>query len=373
MKLRQLSKNDTGILKGVAILCILAHNFFHWMGPIAGTENEFSFKSNNFNRFIGAFADSPIDSINIIFSYLGHYGVMLFIFISGYGLATSMMQSAKNYKTFVIDRAVKLYPLVFVAIVSYYLMSTLIFHRMIDMEGIKSLVYKLLMVHTLIPGEGLTHIGPLWFAGMIFQLYLLFPLLFKLIMRYGVKAFAVICLFAYVCIYLCLYIDILPQGISIMQNFIGHLPEFCLGILFVKLKGIKLNSLYFIIAVILFCIGNLYKSFFPFTFISITYIMLCFYHLSIIKNKVVLATEKFLAFFGKMSMMLFATHSIIRAPLVEIAEKANNHLYYYFMFVVFVVTALFIAFGAKVVYEWIVNVLISLRIKLINARCENEK
>lgn len=364
MQLRQLSKTDTNILKGLGILCILAHNFFHWIGPIARSENETEFKSENFFNFINAIVDNPLDSFNIIFSYLGHFGVQIFIFISGYGLTMSMLKTAKPYKDFIIDRAIKLYPLVFVGIASHFLMTTIIFRQIIGIEGIRSLTYKMLMIHTLIPGEAMSRIGPLWFTGMIFQLYLLFPLLFKLIMQYGVKALVAISVFAYTCIYPCIYFDILPHGINIMVNSIGHLPEFCLGILFAKSKCVKISPVCFIVAVTLFGLGNVYKAFYPLTFISFTYIILCVYNSHIMKKINTTVIKKFFVFFGELSMMLFAVHGVLRYPFIEMVEKANNTFYQYIFFTVFVICTIFVALGARNIYERIVNLLASARMRL---------
>lgn len=65
-------------------------------------ENEFEFNDENVFKFLSAFAEYPMESINILLSYLGHYGVQLFIFISGYGLAASMLNTYKGYKSFIV-------------------------------------------------------------------------------------------------------------------------------------------------------------------------------------------------------------------------------------------------------------------------------
>ncbi len=355
MIIKALLKEDTSILKGFAILCILIHNYFHWLEPIANMENEFGFKEENVFMFFSAFAEHPMESINILFSYLGHYGVQLFIFISGYGLAASMLNTYKGYKSFIFGRLRKLCPLVFIAIGFHYLMTVLVSHHIIDLIGVKSLLYKLLMIHTLIPNEGMSYIGPLWFVGMIFQLYLLFPILYKAVMKWGIRAFCVICILSYVCIYLCLYWPVLPAGISIMQNFVGHLPEFTMGILFFRMKDNAISILYFIVALIIFCLGNVCKVFFPLTFICITCMMLCVYWLPKCNNELVGVVRRVFAFFGNISMMLFATHSILRVPFVEIAQKANNPMYTLYVLVLYLICAIFVSLGAKTVYEKMVN------------------
>src|SRR5690606_878218 len=79
------SKNDTNIIKGLGILMIMFHNFFHLIKPMIG-ENEFEFSADNFKRFIHFTSSDPFNLFRFASSYLGHYGVQLFIFISSYGL-----------------------------------------------------------------------------------------------------------------------------------------------------------------------------------------------------------------------------------------------------------------------------------------------
>ncbi len=45
MLIKTLDKQDTFLIKGIAILSILLHNFFHWIAPFTG-ENEFDFYRN---------------------------------------------------------------------------------------------------------------------------------------------------------------------------------------------------------------------------------------------------------------------------------------------------------------------------------------
>ena len=76
------SIEDSSIIKGVGILLIAFHNFFHWVAPSA-KENEFSFSANGIHDLFNGIGQQPLESINLIFSFWGHFGVQLFIFISG--------------------------------------------------------------------------------------------------------------------------------------------------------------------------------------------------------------------------------------------------------------------------------------------------
>ena len=85
-----INKTQTNVLKGVGILLIVLHNFFHTVNPSSG-ENEFTFDLQYTKNFYHILTDSFIEVLNIMFSFFGHYRVQIFIFISGYGLAKSYL------------------------------------------------------------------------------------------------------------------------------------------------------------------------------------------------------------------------------------------------------------------------------------------
>ncbi len=83
-----LSKESSLVLRGLAILCIMFHNFLHL--EIFGfcKENEMSFIEERAEAFFNAFSDDVIMSVFQIVSFLGWIGVPVFVFLTGYGLAT---------------------------------------------------------------------------------------------------------------------------------------------------------------------------------------------------------------------------------------------------------------------------------------------
>lgn len=81
-----LTKEDTLLLKGAAIMAIIFHNFYHkFEGGIV--ENEFTFHPNSYWEFWESFLHPGFNLFNNFFSFYGHYGVSVFFFVSGYGLA----------------------------------------------------------------------------------------------------------------------------------------------------------------------------------------------------------------------------------------------------------------------------------------------
>lgn len=100
---KKFTRDDTNVIKGVAILSIILHNLLHWISPSPG-ENEFDFYRDRVNNFIDGIINCPLESINLIISYFGHYGVQLFVFVSGMGLAYSMCKKPRTWGNFMIDR-----------------------------------------------------------------------------------------------------------------------------------------------------------------------------------------------------------------------------------------------------------------------------
>ncbi len=351
MIFRSYSQKDTSILKGFAILLICLHNFFHHLAPSTG-ENEFYFSINHINNFFNQIQQTPNEFINTIFSFLGHYGVQIFIFVSGYGLTLSMTKHHKSWLNFIIDRLKKIYPLLLAGVIFFILTTILMHDRLPWGVHFEELSYKLLFIHTLMPNQGTSVNGPWWFFGLILQLYLLFPFLYHFIKKYNTKAFITICIFAYTWIYLSIYQFNNIHEVYLLQNFPGHLPEFCLGMLLAFNKDTKINNLLFFISLTIFCLGNFYKIFFPFTFLAITIIFIFAYQF--IKNIPIKKTllKNFLAHFGNISLALFAIHGFLREPFIILANNTYNtaigHIY---AALLFMLTAYLMSYACLYLYE----------------------
>jgi len=324
MTINNFSKEDTLIYKGIGILLILFHNFFRRFPPWTG-ENEWYFSSVHFDKFFHGLLDTPFEFINLFFSYFGHFGLQIFIFISGVGLALSMQNRDRNWGIFMIERLKKLYPLMITGFVFLVVYKIAFDGQMIGWYYIREFIYKLLFLHTfnISKDSALSLTGPWWFFGLIFQLYVIFPLLFKMIKKYRIKAFLVICLISYVWIYISQYVYQPKAYILLFQNAPGHLPVFALGILLALNPGIKIHYFWGILALIIFSLGNYYKLFFPLTFLSVTILLIFGFSkfMPFLLNKTK-RTKAVLTFYGSISMVIFAIHGPLRFPFVNIS--GNN-------------------------------------------------
>lgn len=350
MKTQALSKNDTTILKGIGILLIILHNFLHWTEPFNSKENEFYFKADNVSDFFSSIAGNPFEFVNIFLSYFGSYGVQIFIFLSGYGLYLSFKNRPMPWSRFVIGRAKKLWCLLVVALI-IQLVTNVLTYITIDAKLILSFLYKFLFVHILIPGEGMSYNGPLWFVGCIMQLYILFPFIYKMMEKYGLKAFLIICVFSYSIIYLSVYGIFSPNNVFILQNFPGHLPEFCLGILLAQRREVEIKWIYFPLSVVVFFAGAFLKPLFPFAFIAFSFMVFCLYQMSAQRSDNNGFLGRLFAYFGGISMLLFATHSNIRWTFVVLTQKHDNAAMTLLIAVAFVASAVLIAKSVSGIYD----------------------
>lgn len=172
MDTRNLKNRIKGLdlIKVIAIIWIvLAHIIDIQYNGIPGKDRwgSYLFFYNINGEFITAF-------LQTIFN-LGGIGVYFFYIASGFGLSFSI-HSTKSYFNFIKRRFLKFMP-------SYYLL--LLFFAIISLLKIypitlKDFFYHIILIHVFFKDYVFGISAPLLFIGVIFQLYLLFPLLYKL-------------------------------------------------------------------------------------------------------------------------------------------------------------------------------------------------
>jgi peptidoglycan/LPS O-acetylase OafA/YrhL len=366
LSLNSYTKRDTNIIKGFAILCIVFHNYFHWLMPSPG-ENEFDFSPARVHNLFDLLGQQPGEFVNILFSYFGHYGVQLFVMISGFGLTLSMLRREQRWGEFVINRLKKLYPLLITGVVVCLLGCLVMNGRLFNQGEWREIGYKFLFIHTLIPGSGLSINGPWWFFGLIFQLYLLFPLLFRCIKKWRWKAFLVVLAVSYGLIFLFREYLNLHHGTILMQNAPGHLPEFCLGILLAFSKDKKVHWIWLIAALALFVWGNFAPGFYPFTFLSLCVITIFATQAWKAKTgrwkKVFRFPFSVLHYFGGISMTLFIVHGYFRAPVLKWANTMTGAWGHLASGLLFFLLVWGIALAAKPLYAFMAGLLNRIHIR----------
>jgi peptidoglycan/LPS O-acetylase OafA/YrhL len=124
-----------------------------------------------------------LTSINEFF-HVGHLGLGLFIFMSGYLLyATTSNLKSGNIFSFYKKKLIRIYPLYLIALISFFITFELIFKDIgFDFAlpfkaSFTSYLIHFLGAQVLLAPEYVTPILTLWYIGLILLYYLLYPVL----------------------------------------------------------------------------------------------------------------------------------------------------------------------------------------------------
>ena len=175
-----LTRTQCDVLRGLAIIGIFVHNFCHWLHG-AHPENEFNFYQHNSNR-MWDYWTGVIDQFAPIqfFSFFGHYGVPLFLFLSGFGLVMKYERPEDQpvkALSFLGYQWLKLFRLMILgfilSIIVYDVWCGFGFHPLNETAAQLALIVNFLFES---PGSALTP-GPYWFFGLMFEIYIIYRLL----------------------------------------------------------------------------------------------------------------------------------------------------------------------------------------------------
>jgi peptidoglycan/LPS O-acetylase OafA/YrhL len=308
----------------LGILLIVLHNFFHNLKPVIG-ENEFTFSPDIFWNFYHVLQLSPENCARALFSYFGHYGVQIFIFFSAYGLTRKYYRKPLIIRRFLADRINKIYFSFLLCVAIYILLGGL---KAEFMPGEKvlywdSLLWKVLLVSSFIPGQALMPVGPWWFMPFIFQVYLLFPWLLKGHQKWG-DSFLMLVSVAALATESWINPYLLEHGLNLNYTVFGHLTLLCLGLFFASRERIKIRGVYAGLSLLLFILGSFNAQAWMVSNITFTVFALStsatLFNLLLLSN---LAT-RFFIFFGNISFHLFMVNGFLRTPFHRIAESYDH-------------------------------------------------
>ena len=175
-----LTKSDNHLLKGIAILSIMLHNLLHLL-PGAVAENEFTFSARNIQRVLFEFHHSQEmwRMIASVFSHFGHYGVPIFLFLSGYGLVMKYEKSltqAPSTLLFLWQHMKKLWGLMIPGfVVALFFLTD--WHTFTLSFGKSNPWLTLAFLGNFFEFDTLLY-GPWWFFSLMLQFYLLYRCIF---------------------------------------------------------------------------------------------------------------------------------------------------------------------------------------------------
>ena len=181
-----LSRRETTVLRGLAIGLIIIHNFCHWL-PRCIDENEYTWALSRIQRYVHYIQDGGPHLVLNFFSHYGHYGVALFLFLSGYGLvkkyeaATSNIQGLpikaevpeRGVASFLLHHAVKLWQLMIPALIALWALKS--FYAGNWNWHADAVIQLLTFTVNLNPHRPLI-LGPWWWFSLMMQFYILYRL-----------------------------------------------------------------------------------------------------------------------------------------------------------------------------------------------------
>jgi peptidoglycan/LPS O-acetylase OafA/YrhL len=321
--LADLDKRDTAVLKGIAISAIVLHNFFHVVSP--AHENEFTFDPGRFQQFIQT-VRQPALAIQALFSFFGHYGVGIFIFLSAFGLAKSHWDDPANWATFMARRIRKLYPVFGSVVVPWIIVVAIQFGPLTVIKRVGlQLPLMFIGLSPFLPTYGLPPIGPWWFIAFVVQFYAIWPLLRKLTNRFG---WAGLLSFSVLCLVLTIKLNTLlaPWSINLLETPFGRMPCICFGIIAARFP-VRIRSLVALGSGAIVLLGSWYATLWSFTSIA----ALIFFLWTYVQLRCRLRDAWLIERIGRYSALIFLLNAIVRNHLVPLATSPASQLFLGFL------------------------------------------
>ena len=312
-----ISKDTATIMKGYAILGIVLHNYLHNIASFS-PQNEKGFSVDNYAMYISHFNGQH--SIPFLFcdafSFIGWIGVVVFIFLSGYGIASKYPWDSKiNSLEYVKYNWVKLFVL-FLPAALYYLIVYCFFD--VNGEFALGIVCLTTMLHNFVSNIVPINPGVYWYLGLTFQLYL-FYLLFH-INNKGQRLMIMLGGISLVCQALML----LNQSNQLLgwfrNNSFGWLPVFAVGVVCAS-KDFDImifNSRWFRFICIILCIPLMVvMNANEYIWLFLPFVVVAFFYSLSIESQSCRLVKSIGLWLGKYSAFIFVAHPIARGIMYD--------------------------------------------------------
>lgn len=332
-----MSRQSVALLKGLGILLIITHNYMHWL-PRCVDENEYSFSLERINRLILYIEQGGPHVLLNLLSHYGHYGVAIFLFVSGYGLTMKYEQPhlaprllkprQTGFLRFTLSHALKLWKLMIPAVLLFVCIELYIDHwnrpwqRLLPLLGFYS---------NLQPERDLI-LGPWWWFGLMMQFYILW----RLIIYKSNKATL------YIVMTLCLLVQIsvawLERGnlasTSTLTNYLHYnfpcsMLAFGLGVAHARYNLEWLRRWWTpLVGITLVIIGSFNAGIWCIAPMGaiMTVLPLAQHHKPEPEATAThyITPRSVLVYFGRISAWLFALHPVVRAYAIKLAASDRN-------------------------------------------------
>lgn len=290
---------------------IVAHNFLHQVSP-APLENEFNFYGlRAFWRMLSIAVAYPAEIPHVVLSFFGHYGLVLFVFLSGYGLTRRYLSSTSGIRAAValtLRQIVKILCLIAVGSV------LVIAWRFITQGSAFSLGHELTSLasfltfsNNLRPDALWGFVSVWWFFALIIQLYVLYPVLVMGVEKHPGVTFAI----ALVSLAAAQWYGPEAGGISFFATPLSHELIFLFGIWLARDRPLPRGLFSWAWAVLV--LSQVFSAFFA---VSFTAVLLCTLDLYDRWSRR-LKTCWSVVWFGQLSAFVFLVHGWMRAPVTQ--------------------------------------------------------
>ena len=232
-----LTRNECTAMRGIAILAIMLHNYCHFISKIV-QENEYQFFVSH-NEQLWQVVTNPDALLPVhLLSFFGHYGVPVFLFLSGYGLVRKY-ETSDNFcppVRFVRYSYLKLLRMLFVGF-SLFICVDMVTPGRFQFHWDNVIAQLLMYINVLPEPEKTIWPGIYWFFGLMMELYIVYRLLL-----YRRSSWIVVALIV-VCWLLQAFCD--PEGDTLNRlryNCIGGMLPFGLGIIAARVRTLRTGS-----------------------------------------------------------------------------------------------------------------------------------
>lgn len=334
---------NTTLLKGLGILLIITHNYTHWL-PDCVAENEYSFSVERIDLLCSYLAQGGPHVLLNILSHFGHYGVAIFLFVSGYGLvkkyeAQPSLQLSLSWRKkveeevfFIFGHAVKLWKLMVPALLLFVLIEM--------MQGTwnrpLSRLFPLLGFYSNLQPHRDLILGPWWWFGLMMQFYILWRLL---IYR---RSRAVLYTTMGVCLAAVIAVAWLERGslesaktltCYLHYNFPPSMLAFGLGVADARYGLSWLHRWWSpLVGIALVLLGSFNAGMWTVSSVGALMVALAFVakkdgevHFG---RVLYINMRMMLVFLGSISAWLFAFHPVVREYTIGLARRGNDWLLY---------------------------------------------
>ena len=342
----ELTRADASVIKALAILMIVAHNYFHQVKPFPG-ENEMAFHAETFWKMVFQIAEHPFDAFHPIASFFGHYGVHIFLFMSGYGLTKKALGYVQKHGGISwtdlwkvsLNQIAKIVSLTLVGVSILCLYKYIAWGTLPDAEFFTKYLVFLTFTENLRPGDFGYFVSVWWFMALIVQFYLLFPIIFKGLSRhaYLTLSIGVVCQLLAVSI----YEPLLEQHVLVYATPLGQMLLFMLGGYLAM--GRRLSRWIVLPLVVVLPLTFIDPNFFHLSFVAVTVFLMLAYGL--LRERLI--ASKTLLWIGGMSMFIYIVHGDLRWQVIPVVNEAQNIWLSYIMFFGYVAEVFIFAILAK--------------------------